>query len=202
MLKDIPNFKCFVQSDEFSSWNLDQRVEFAKDNFKGTIHINTESTEQIHRAYLESELGRFPERPMIEMTIPSLVDASLAPEGHFVSSMFMQYYPRGARVSKEEIWANILRNMDMYAPGFSDLVLHYEILRPEDLEDEIALTGGHIFHGSMSLHSMFIARPFPDLAGYGSPIKNLWRCGAGTHPGGGVMGAPGRNCAQVAFVGK
>lgn len=87
--------------------------------------------------------------------------------------------------------------MERYAPGFKDSVVKYEVLRPQDLETEIGLTGGHIFHGNMNLHSSFISRPFPELAGYGSPIGNLYRCGAGTHPGGGVMGVGGKNCAEA-----
>ena len=95
MLNDVPNFICFPSASEFKTWNMEQKVQFGAQNFLGTIHLNSESIQQIHRAYLAAELGELAEEPMIEFTIPSLADTTLAPANFFVASIFAQYYPYG-----------------------------------------------------------------------------------------------------------
>jgi phytoene dehydrogenase-like protein len=138
---------------------------------------------------------------MVELTIPSALDPDLAPAGRHVASLFVQHVPHdwdAARWKGErDAFADrVLALVDEVAPGFSASVLHRDVLTPPDLEEVFGLTGGHIFHGAMTLDRMLFLRPMPGLARYRTPIHGLWLCGAGTHPGGGVMGACGRNAAR------
>ena len=97
--------------------------------------------------------------------------------------------------SRAEFIKNTYNVVEEYAPGFSKSVVHEDILFPPDLEEIFGLTGGNIFHGALSLNSLFFSRPMPGYSNYNSPFGNLYMCGSGAHPGGGVMGAPGRSCA-------
>ena len=116
--------------------------------------------------------------------------------------MFVQYAPYKLKDGKpwdNESRAEFIRNtykvVEEYAPGFTESVLHEDILFPSDLEEVFGLTGGNIFHGALSLNSLFFSRPMPGYSDYKTPYNNLYMCGSSTHPGGGVMGAPGRLCA-------
>ncbi len=140
---------------------------------------------------------------MIEATIPSVLDASLAPPGQHVMSMFTQYFPyqlapgSGSLEDNKRRYAE--RCIDLlteYAPNFRRAVLDYEVLAPADLEAMFGLTGGNIMQGAMSLSSLWFMRPVPGYADYRTPVEGLYLCGAATHPGGGVMGACGRNAAR------
>jgi phytoene dehydrogenase-like protein len=168
---------------------------------RGTIHLCPDQ-DFIERAYDEAKYGRYSSEPVVECTIPSSVDPTLAPPGKHVMSMFCQYAPYTLR---DGTWDETNKNafadrcfdvVERYAPGFKNSVLARQILTPVDIERTFNLTGGNIFQGSMGLNKLFMFRPAPGFAGYKTPVKNLWLCGAAAHPGGGVMGAPGWNAAR------
>lgn len=168
---------------------------------RGTIHISP-TMDYLERAYDEAHQGRPSRDPIIELTIPTTVDTTLAPPGHHIVQMFIQYAPY--KLAEGLHW-DLLRQpfadrciaaVDAYAPNFAASVLHRQVLTPLDLERRFALTGGNIFQGSMALHQLFSMRPVPGWADYRTPLKALYLCGSATHPGGGVTGAPGRNCAM------
>jgi len=166
----------------------------------GTIHLGALSLDALDAAFEAARRGALPDRPLIELTIPSTVDGSLAPPGRHVASMFVQYAPYELAESSWEAERDrfadlVFALVDEVAPGFSRSVLQREVLAPPDLERIFALTGGNIFHGAMSLDRLLCLRPLPGWAHYRAPIGGLYLCGAGTHPGGGVMGACGRNAA-------
>jgi phytoene dehydrogenase-like protein len=139
----------------------------------------------------------------LECTIPSVVDPSIAPEGNHVMNIFTQYGPyrlKDGRTWETEREAYADRCLDLleeYAPNIKRAVLHREVLTPVDLEREFYLTGGNIFHGRMTLDQMFNMRPVPGYADYRTPIRGLYLCASGTHPGGGVMGTPALNAVRV-----
>ena len=170
---------------------------------KTTIHI-CPTLDYIERAYDDSKYGRPSERPMLEITIPTTYDESLAPKGKHLMNIFLQYTPYSLSPEVAPSWHAIResyadRVMDMieeYAPGFKSLVLHRQVISPLDLEEQFGMTGGNIFHGEMSVDQLFFLRPVPGWAKYRTPIRGLYLCGSGTHPGGGVMGAPGANAAR------
>lgn len=170
----------------------------------GTIHIGAERMEEIESACLDSLNGIPSRRPIIEMTIPSALDKTISPPGKHVINLFIQYTPYkpsdGSWEDAEYRKSFAKRCFDLieeYAPGFSSSIIGYDMLTPPDLEREIGLTGGNIFHGAMGLDSLFLMRPVKGCSNYRTPLKGLYLCGSGAHPGGGVMGAPGRNAAQV-----
>jgi phytoene dehydrogenase-like protein len=170
---------------------------------KTTIHI-CPTLEYIERAFDDSKYGRPSARPMLEITIPTTYDSTLALAGHHVMNIFLQYTPYTLSPEVAPSWHAIKesyadRVMDMieeYAPGFKSRVLHRHVLSPLDLEEEYGMTGGNIFHGEMSVDQLFFLRPVPGWAKYRTPIRGLYLCGSGAHPGGGVMGAPGHNAAR------
>ncbi|XP_065409680.1 pyridine nucleotide-disulfide oxidoreductase domain-containing protein 2 isoform X3 [Chrysemys picta bellii] len=171
-----------------------------------SIHLNCEDTDLLHRAFQEASSGEPSTRPMIELCIPSALDPTLAPPGCHVVSLFTQYTPytlAGGRPWDEQeqnAYADrVFDWVEAYAPGFKASVVGRDILTPPALEKIFGLPGGNIFHGAMSLDQLYFARPVPSYSGYRSPIPGLYLCGSGAHPGGGVMGAPGRNAASVAL---
>ncbi|KAL0350349.1 UNVERIFIED_CONTAM: Pyridine nucleotide-disulfide oxidoreductase domain-containing protein 2 [Sesamum radiatum] len=170
----------------------------------GTIHIGSESMEEIDAACQDSANGIPSRRPVIEMTIPSVLDKTISPSGKHVINLFIQYTPykpsEGSWEDSEYRKSFAQRCFDLieeYAPGFNSSVIGYDMLTPPDLEREIGLTGGNIFHGAMGLDSLFLMRPVKGWSHYRTPLQGLYLCGSGAHPGGGVMGAPGRNAANV-----
>lgn len=150
------------------------------------------------RAYLDARAEGMATRPIVEMVIPSALDDSLAPKGAHVASLFCQHFAPDADWSlrKDEAIRRIFEVLESHAPGFRNSVLGHSALSPADLEREFGLTGGDIFHGALSLDQLWSARPLLGHADYRGPVKGLYLCGAGTHPGGGVTGAPGYNCAR------
>ncbi|KAM6391254.1 pyridine nucleotide-disulfide oxidoreductase domain-containing protein 2 isoform 2-T2 [Pluvialis apricaria] len=171
-----------------------------------SIHLNCEGTHLLHQAFTEATQGHPSSRPMIELCIPSALDPGLAPQGCHVVSLFTQYTPymlAGGRPwdeqAKNAYADTVFDCIEAYAPGFKASVIGRDILTPPDLERIFGLPGGNIFHGGMSLDQLYFARPAPSYSGYRSPIPGLYLCGSGAHPGGGVMGAAGRNAAQVAL---
>lgn len=170
---------------------------------RGTIHIAPDM-QYMERAFDDAKHGRPSENPVIEMTIPSSVDGTVAPAGKHLMSMFIQYAPytrADGKVwdteSKAEFAERVFKIVSDYAPGFRDRVDAYHVLSPVDLEREYGLTGGNIFHGEMTLDQLFFMRPLPKYAGFRTPVRNLYMCGSGCHPGGGVMGAPGYISAKI-----
>jgi phytoene dehydrogenase-like protein len=136
------------------------------------------------------------------MTIPSALDHTLCPKGHHILSLFVQYAPYKLAEGtwddqlKDDFADRCLEEIARYAPNVPGSVLHRQILSPLDLERTFGLTGGNIFQGAMPLHQLFNLRPVPGWSDYRTPIQGLFLCGSAAHPGGGVMGACGRNCAR------
>lgn len=141
--------------------------------------------------------------PVVEMLIPSTLDDSLAPPGQHVASLFCQHVapqlPNGSSWDdhRDEVADLMITTVDAYAPGFAASVLGRQVLSPLDLEREFGLLGGDIFHGALTLNQLFSARPMLGHADYRGPLKGLYHCGSGSHPGGGVTGAPGHNAARA-----
>ena len=172
-------------------------------HLRGDIAIGP-STDYLERAYDEAKYGDFSKRPYINMVIPSLVDPSLAPPGKHVVSCFVQYAPYRLKEGpeawpgkREAFGDTVVSTIEEYCPGFRDSVLHRQVLTPWDLEKEFGLTEGNIFHGELSLEQLLFQRPAAGWSRYRTPIKDLWMCGSGTHPGGGLMGAPGQLAAKT-----
>ena len=155
------------------------------------------------RAYQDARAHGWSREPVIELLIPSTLDDTLAPAGKHVASLFCQHVapesPGGRSWDdcREEVADLMIATVDRYAPGFAASVIARQALSPLDLEREFGLVGGDIFHGALSLNQIFSARPMLGHADYRGPLKGLYHCGAGAHPGGGVTGAPGHNAARV-----
>jgi phytoene dehydrogenase-like protein len=136
------------------------------------------------------------------MLIPSLTDPTMAPPGKHFMSVFVQYVPPKVRgkdwtdADRDAFGATVMNQIERYAPGFKDLVLHAEVRTPRELEEEIGLTEGNIFQGELTMDQLLFNRPIPGYAQYRGPVRGLWMCGSSTHPGGGVMAAPGANAAR------
>ncbi|HZT59693.1 MAG TPA: NAD(P)/FAD-dependent oxidoreductase [Pyrinomonadaceae bacterium] len=168
-------------------------------HLRGAISVSP-SVEYMERAYDDAKYGRFSRRPYIDMVIPSLTDPSVAPPGKHVMSCFVQYAPYHLKEGtwderREEFGDTVVDTIAEHAPNIRDLVLHRQVLTPLDLEREFGLTEGNIFQGELTLEQLFFLRPAPGWAQYRTPIRNLYMCGSATHPGGGIMGASGRNGA-------
>lgn len=168
---------------------------------RGTIHLGATGLDALEDSFAEAAAGRLPARPMIELTIPSVLDATLAPPGRHVASLFVQHVPPdwdAARwnCERDAFADRVFACIEEVAQGFAASVVHREVMAAPDLERVFGLTGGNIFHGAMTLDRLLFLRPIPGLSRYRTPIEGLWLCGAGTHPGGGVMGACGRNAAR------
>jgi phytoene dehydrogenase-like protein len=172
---------------------------------RATMHICPD-IEYVERAWDDAKYGRPSERPLLELTIPTMYDPSLAPPGRHVMGIFLQYAPYTLRESnwdelREPFGDRVIRLIAEYAPNIESIIEHRQVLTPLDLERRFGITGGNIFHGEMSLDQMFVMRPVAGWARYRTPIAGLFLCGSGAHPGGGVMGAPGYNCAREMLKG-
>src|SRR5437667_284734 len=183
-LDGLPNFKCMPGPGA---------------HLRGAISISP-SVEYMEKAYDDAKYGNFSRRPYIDMVIPTLTDPSVAPPGKHILSCFVQYAPyklaSGTWDDQREAFGNaVIDTIAEYAPNIRDIILHQQVLTPLDLEREFGLTEGNIFQGELTLEQLFFARPVPGWAQYRTPIRHLWMCGSATHPGGGIMGAPGRNAA-------
>jgi phytoene dehydrogenase-like protein len=167
---------------------------------RGTIHI-APSFDYLERAYDDAKYGKPSQAPVLECTLPSAVDETVAPPGKHLMSMFVQYAPttlRGASWDdvKEKFADRCFDVLTEYAPNFRRAVIDRQVLSPLDLERRFGLTGGNIFQGAMTLGQLFFLRPVPGYARYRTPVRGLYLCGAAAHPGGGVMGACGYNAAR------
>jgi phytoene dehydrogenase-like protein len=154
------------------------------------------------RAFLDAKAHGWSQRPIVEMLIPSTLDPTLAPPGQHVASLFCQHVapllPHGASWDdhREQVADVMIDLVNSHAPNFKASVLARQTLSPLDLERTFGLIGGDIFHGALSLDQLFSARPMLGYGRYRGPLRGLYMCGSGTHPGGGVTGAPGHNAAR------
>ncbi len=167
------------------------------------------SIDYLERAYDEAKYGQFSKRPYLNVVIPSLLDPSVAPPGKHVMSIFVQYAPYKIE-GGPETWPDkrdafgdaVIDTLSEYCPTLKESILYKQVLTPWDLEQEFGLTEGNIFHGELSLEQLLFLRPTPGWSKYRTPIKNMWMCGSGTHPGGGIMGAPGERAAKSILGGS
>jgi phytoene dehydrogenase-like protein len=172
----------------------------AASKLAGRIHIGPD-IDYLERAFDAAKYGAYSPAPYMEITIPSLADPALAPPGAQVMSVYVQYAPytlkNGDWNSRREEFADtVVNTLSNYAPNLKELIVARQIITPRDLEETYGLSGGHIHHGEQSLDQFFTFRPIIGWAQYRTPIKGLYLCGAGTHPGGGVTGGPGANAAR------
>jgi phytoene dehydrogenase-like protein len=182
---------------------LDRLPEFvSKPGFDPQVHGGTivlsESLDEVEASFQEAAAGRPSTLPFADICIPSVFDPTLAPEGKHVMSMFTQWVPHtwNDEPHREELDAyadRLFARMEAVAPGFTDSVLHRQVLGPWDIEHEYGLIGGNIFHGELTMGQMFHGRPAAGFADLRTPVKGLYQAGSGTHGGGGVTGVPGRN---------
>jgi phytoene dehydrogenase-like protein len=168
-------------------------------HLRGAISISP-SVDHLERAYDQAKYGAFSTRPYVDMVIPTLTDPSVAPPGKHILSCFVQYAPyalaNGTWDEQREAFGDaVIDTLAEFAPNIRDIILHRQVVTPLDLEREFGLSEGNIFQGELTLEQLFFLRPAPGWAQYTTPIRNLWMCGSGAHPGGGIMGAPGRNAA-------
>ena len=168
-------------------------------HLRGAISISP-GVDYMERAYDQAKYGEFSRRPYMDMVIPTLTDPSIAPPGKHIMSCFVQYAPyklaKGTWDDQREAFGDtVIDTIAEYAPNIRDIILHRQVLTPLDLERDFGLTEGNIFQGELTLEQLFFARPVPGWANYTTPVRNLWMCGSATHPGGGIMGAPGRTAA-------
>jgi phytoene dehydrogenase-like protein len=201
---DIRRYK-FRGSSGKVNLALDGLPEFtclpgAGTHLRGAISISP-SIDYMERAYDAAKYGHFSRQPYIDIVIPSLTDPSVAPPGKHVMSCFVQYAPyhltEGTWDEKrDEFGDTVIDTIAQYAPNLRNVILNRQVLTPLDLEREWGLSEGNIFQGELTLEQLFFLRPAPGWAQYKTPIESLYMCGSATHPGGGIMGAPGRNAAM------
>ena len=185
-LDGLPDFKAVSQQQ------LGERLVIAPD------------MEYVERAFNHSKYGEFSIRPVAEITIPSIHDKSLAPDGKHVLSAIVQYAPRnlgqGWGAGKEAFFNCVMDVLGTYAPDIREKTIASQVLTPEDIENDFRMKGGHWHHGDLSLDQFLMLRPVPKSAQYQTPVEGLYLCGAGCHPGGGVMGSAGRNAANAVLA--
>jgi phytoene dehydrogenase-like protein len=184
-LDGLPRFSCLPEGTR---------------QLRGAISISP-SIDYMERAYDDAKYGSYSRRPYIDMVIPTLTDPSVAPPGKHILSCFVQYAPYSLAegdwdAERDAFGDTVIDTLAEFAPNIRDVILHRQVLTPLDLEREFGLSEGNIFQGELTLDQLFFMRPVPGWAKYTTPIRNLWMCGSGAHPGGGVMGAPGRNAAR------
>lgn len=170
-------------------------------DLSGRIHIGPE-IDYLERAFDHAKYGGYSDQPYLEATIPSLSDPAMAPAGKHVMSVYMQFAPyklkKGDWSSQREALGDVVvKTLEEYAPGLSALIERRQVITPKDMEDSFGLTGGHIFHGELSLDQLFAMRPILEWAQYRTPVSGLYLCGSGTHPGTGLTGASGANAAKA-----
>jgi phytoene dehydrogenase-like protein len=167
----------------------------------GRIHIGHE-IDYLERAYDASKYGEISQSPYLDISIPTILDPSLAPEDKHVASVYVQFTPfklKDGNWDKNHVAIlaeNVLKTLAVYSPDFNDIVESMQVITPRDLESIYGFTGGHIFHGELALDQLFTMRPVLDWARYKTPIRGLFLCGSGTHPGNGLTGASGANASR------
>jgi phytoene dehydrogenase-like protein len=183
-LSGLPNFTC---------------LPGVGPHLRGAISISP-SLEYLERAYDDAKYGNYSRSPYMDVVIPSMIDPGMAPPGQHVMSIFVQYAPYhlngGWTPEKREAFGDtVIKTLSRYAPNLPSLILHRQVLTPLDIEEITGLSEGNIFAGELALQQLFFLRPAPAWAKYTTPLRGYWQCGAGTHPGGGIMGASGRLAA-------
>jgi phytoene dehydrogenase-like protein len=171
---------------------LDERLVIAPD------------LDYVERAFNHAKYGEYSAQPVMEILIPTMLDPTLAPEGQHVLSAIVQYAPRNLKAGwasgKSAFMETVLNLLEEYAPDIRSKAVMAELLTPEDIEREFRISGGHWHHGELSLDQALMLRPVPGAAQYETPVGGLYLCGAGSHPGGGVMGSAGRNAAHAVLA--
>jgi phytoene dehydrogenase-like protein len=204
-LKKVRNFKIRGSSGKLNI-ALDGLPKFTalpegSELARGDMHL-IDSTERLERAYDDWKNGTWSKDPYIDMLIPSLTDPTMTPPGKHYMSVFVQYVPpkiHGKDWTDEQVaqfGQTVINQIEEYAPGFQDLILHMEVRTPRELEHEVGLTEGNIFQGELTLDQLLFNRPIPGFAQYRGPTRGLYMCGSSNPPGGGVMAAPGANAAR------
>jgi phytoene dehydrogenase-like protein len=166
---------------------------------RGAVSVSP-SVDYLERAYDDAKHGEFSRNPYMDIVFPSMIDPGMAPPGKHVMSIFVQYAPYqvngGWTDAKREAFGDaVINTLERYAPNIRSVIRHRQVLTPADIERITGLSEGNIFQGELALHQLFFMRPAPAWAKYRTPVKGYWQCGAGTHPGGGIMGASGRLAA-------
>jgi phytoene dehydrogenase-like protein len=180
---------------EFPALGRDNPLRF------GDIHF-LDSLEKMERAYDDWKNGTWSKEPYLDLLIPSMTDPTMAPPGKHFMSVFVQYVPPKIHgrdwtdQDRDGFKNTVLDQIGRYSPNFKSLIRHVEVRTPRELEDEVGLTEGNIFQGELTMDQLLFNRPFPGYAQYRGPVKGFYMCGSGTHPGGGVMAAPGANAAR------
>jgi len=169
-------------------------------SLSGRIHIGPE-IDYLERAFDASKYGEISQAPYLDVTIPTILDPSLAPDGKHVLSAYVQFAPFKLKTGnweggRRELGETVIKTLAAYAPNLPSLVEGFQVITPKDLETSYGFTGGHIFHGELALDQLFTMRPVLDWARYKTPIRGLFICGSGTHPGNGLTGASGANSAR------
>jgi len=158
------------------------------------------SLDYIERAFNHSKYGEYSVAPAVEVTVPTMRDPALAPAGGHVISAIVQYAPYALRAGweteREHLSDRVINTLELYAPGLRSQIRAHEVLTPVDIERRFRITGGHWHHAELAFDQFFMLRPVPGAAQYRTPLPGLYLCGAGSHPGGGVMGTAGRNAAR------
>jgi phytoene dehydrogenase-like protein len=187
-LDGLPEFTCLPNAETM-------------EHLRGTISIGP-SVDYLERAYDDAKYGRFSREPYIDMEIMSLVDPSMAPPGKHTASCFVQYAPyhladggEWGDANRDAFGDAVIDAIARYAPNIKDLIVGRQVLSPKDIEDVMGLTEGNIFQGELTLEQLFWNRPVPGWGRFSTPVRNLWLCGSSMHPGGGIMGAPGKLAA-------
>jgi phytoene dehydrogenase-like protein len=188
-LSGLPRFTCLANGD----------ADLARRAARGAFSISP-SVAYLERAYDDAKYGEFSRHPYMDIVIPSMIDPGMAPPGRHVMSIFVQYAPYHLNggwtdARREAFGDTVVKTLARYAPDIESLILHRQVLSPADVERITGLSEGNIFQGELALHQLFFLRPAPQWAKYRTPIRGYWQCGAGTHPGGGIMGASGRLAA-------
>jgi phytoene dehydrogenase-like protein len=183
-LDELPNFTC---------------MPGVGPHLRGAISISP-SVDYLERAYDDAKYGDYSRHPYMDVIIPSMIDPHMAPPGKHVMSIFVQYAPYNLTggwtdARREAFGDTVVDTLSRYAPNLKQAILHRQVITPADIERITGLTEGNIFQGELALHQLFFLRPAPGWAKYRTPIRRLYQCGAGTHPGGGIMGASGRLAA-------
>ena len=205
VLKQVDAFKIRGSSGKVNI-ALDGMPEFpamGKDNplICSDMHF-IDSTERIERAYDDWKNGRWSRDPYCDTLLPTMTDPTMAPPGKHYMSVFVQYAPiklstgEWTDQDRDDFGSTVIDQIAEYSPNLKDLIVHAEVRSPQDIENEIGLTSGNIFQGELTMDQMFFNRPFPGYAQYRGPVKGFYMCGSATHPGGGVMAAPGANAAR------
>jgi phytoene dehydrogenase-like protein len=183
-LGELPNFTCMPGEGP---------------HLRGAVSISP-NIDYLERAYDDAKYGNFSRKPYMDIIIPSMIDPSMAPPGRHVMSIFVQYAPydlkgRTWEEAREDFGDAVVNTLSEYAPNLKNAILHRQVLSSWDIEQKFGLTEGNIFQGELSLDQLFFLRPAAGWARFRTPVKNYYICGSGAHPGGGVMGAPGRLAA-------